>query len=74
MLYSSYWKKAEWLTKPGNYIVSEYFTGVDAIRNPSGNKNIKSSTFYNEKEVVEYVINYNYDADDDIIKEYVTNS
>jgi hypothetical protein len=73
MIYSNDFKNAvifkNWsLATPGNYAVSEYFSGVEAA-NPSGNKNLKCIKFYNVRNVLKAQLNFEYDLLDDLTKE-----
>jgi len=48
--------------------LSEYFTGVETD-NPSGNKNIKSISFFDNDDNLKHKIEFTYDVDDDILIE-----
>ncbi len=59
----------EWESTYGNWIATEYFNGV-CPENPSGNReNISRRTFYNSNDIPKYVIEYEWDEQDRIIKQ-----
>lgn len=57
---------------PGMKIEFLYYTGI-SIGNPSGNKNIESSSYYNGDMLI-LIETFSYDIDDDIISVNVTKS
>ena len=73
MLYFSINEKYSLITswavaQEGNYVESNYYTAVEP-GNPSGNKNLKELKFYTKDNELKYHILYEYDTDDDIIKQ-----
>ena len=65
-------KNAAWTSaKIGNSTEAEYYTRAEA-GNPSGNKNLKRLIHKDGNGRVVFVINYEWDADDDFLRDYAT--
>ena len=66
-----YAKRSSWTTVINNSIEYEYYSGV-ATGNPSGNKNIKRLVHKDGYGNIVFVQNFEWDSDDDVIREYCT--
>ena len=71
MIYSSSKNSiANWTTIPGRQIVYEYYQGNEP--ESGGRKSLKKAIFYDENGFVRFAINYEWNSDGQIIKEYCT--
>jgi len=71
MIYVTKADRQNWDLVPGNKIDYEYFTGITA-ENPTGAKNLKRIIHKNMNDEIDFVINFKYDANDDLIQKYTT--
>ncbi len=63
-------RRLGWTNTPGNSIEYTYYTGIEP-GNPSGTAgNIKSITYKDGNNAVVLTITYEYDVNDNVIKEY----
>jgi len=66
--------KGAWTTVIGNSIEYEYYTGVE-IGNPSGSTdNIQKEIYKDGNGDTQFVVNYTYNSDDNVISETCTKS
>jgi len=63
-------RAANWTATRGNSVEYNYFAGIDAQRNPSGNTdNIESIVYKNGLNETEYTVLYTWDVNDRMIRE-----
>lgn len=55
-----------WLSSPNRSVRLTYFTAVDALRNPTGNKNIDYIEYF-DNEQLRMIVYYAWDDEDDIV-------
>lgn len=65
-------KRSSWTNTIKNSVEYEYYTAVDSEKNPSGNKNMKRIVHKDGYGAIVFVVNFEFDSDDDIVKEYST--